>query len=268
MVPHRHQCCEESNMGFENANDALRLFFSKVSARSALGPDEEQAVLALPARPRKIDAHREFVRLGEQVSHSCLVAQGLVSRFAVMEDGRRQLISLHLPGDLVDLYSLMLPAAPSPLVALTPTTIFDIPHASLTDLASRYPALAAAFWRECVVDGGIVAQWLISLGRRDARGRLAHLLCEMAIRSARIGRMQAGRFSLPMTQEHMADALGLTSVHVNRSLKALREEGTVQVSRGEAVVLDWDALVYAAEFDPAYLHLPEWQRPLELAATA
>ncbi|WP_030539700.1 Crp/Fnr family transcriptional regulator [Sphingobium sp. DC-2] len=254
-------------MSFAPATETFQLFLNKVQVRSPLSAEEQEAVLRLPARPRQIAAHGEIVRLGEQVSHSCLVASGLVSRFSQMEDGRRQHISFHIAGDMVDLYSLMLPAAPSALVALTATTIFEIPHTALSELAFRFPALAAAFWRECVIDGNIVAQWLVSAGRRDARGRLAHLLCEMAVRSAQIGKYVDGSFPFPITQEQISDALGLTSVHVNRSIKALREEGLIQTSRGMVTIIDWEALSFAGEFDPAYLHLPPLPRTAVRAVT-
>ena len=243
-------------MGFAAASDGLGLFLGKVCARSELSAEEQEAVLALPATPRRVEAHRDIVRAGETVEQACLVADGLVARFAQMEDGQRQLVSLHLPGDMPDLHSLVLPAAPAPLVALAPTTLFHIPHSALRDLTVRYPAIAAAFWRECVVDSDIIAQWLVSVGRRDARGRLAHLLCEMAVRSHQLDRFADGAFLFPITQEQMADALGLTPVHVNRTLRALREEKLVRASRGEIVILDWEGLVFAAGFDPAYLQLP------------
>lgn len=253
-------------MSFATGSDALRLFLNKVEARSMLTNEEREAVLGLPMKPRRVQAHREIVHLGEQVEHACLVAEGFVARFAQMEDGARQNVSIHIVGDMVDLYSLMLPAVPTPLVALTSTTILQIPHSALRDLAFRYPGLAAAFWRECVVDGNIVAQWLVSVGRRDARGRLAHLLCEMAVRSHQTGKYERGRFCLPVTQEQIADALGLTSVHVNRTMQALRGEGLVQVSNREVVILDWGGLTFAAEFDPAYLHLPNLPDMSERAA--
>lgn len=244
-------------MNFATASESLKLFLGKLVARSPLSPTEREEILSLPTTPLLLPAHMEIVRLGEQTGHAVLVADGLVARFAQMEDGRRQHVALHIAGDMPDLHSLVLPAAPAPLVALTATTVFHVPHASLRALSSAYSSIAAALWRECVIDGQIMMQWLVSVGRRDARGRLAHLLCEMATRCEWIGAYRNGSFPFPITQEQIADALGLTSVHVNRSLQALRQEGFVRVSRGEVTILDWDALVFAAEFDPAYLHLPD-----------
>lgn len=235
---------------------ALSAFVQRLIVRSPLGNDEVSALLALPAHPQKVAAHRDFVRLGDDVDHACLIVDGLAARFAQLQDGSRQTISLHIPGDMADLYSLMLPKAPSTLHALTDTTIVKIPHEALRGLTAAYPAIANAFWRDCVVDGNIIAQWLVNVGRRNSRARLAHLLCEMAVRTGGADGPPAS-FPLRMTQEQLADALGLTSVHVNRTLKAMREEGLARLTRRELIIEDWHRLVQAGEFDPSYLALPE-----------
>jgi CRP-like cAMP-binding protein len=242
-------------MTFVDAAVSLRLYLRKLAAHTELTAEQERMVLALPAAPRRIAANREIVRLGERVEHACLVAEGVVSRFAQLEDGRRQLISFHIAGDLADLYSLALPAAPGSLLAVSATTIFQIPHDALRSLSADHPTVAAGLWRDCVIDGNIVAQRLINIGRRTARGRVAHLLCELALRYRAIGEYQDGRFPLAITQEAMADALGLTAVHVNRSLRVLRDDGLVQLSRSEAHIHHWEGLAEAAEFDPGYLCL-------------
>lgn len=242
-------------MSFATAADALWLFLTRVEQRSGLSAEERNAVLDLPAMPRQLQAHRDIVHLDEQVDHACLVAEGLVARFAQMNDGRRQNLSLHIAGDMVGLNAMILPAAYTPLTALTAATIFQIPHAALHDLIHRHPAIGTALWRECVVEAAIARERLVSMGRRDARSRLAHMFCEMAVRSRHIGRYNAGRFAFPVTQEQIADMLGLTPVHVNRTMQALRGEELVQFSQREAVILDWPGLAFAAEFDPVYLHL-------------
>ncbi|MCC2976587.1 Crp/Fnr family transcriptional regulator [Sphingomonas sp. PL-96] len=235
---------------------ALRLFLLRLEVRSQISASEREAVLSLSGQPQKVVAHHDFVRLGDELEDACLVVDGLVARFAQLEDGSRQIVSLHVPGDMVDLYSLMLPRAPSPLQALTNVTIIKVPHRILRELAFEHRGLSSAFWRDCVVDGAIVAQWLVNVGRRNARGRIAHLLCEMAVRYAQIGALANGSFPLAITQDQLGEALGLTSVHVNRSIKTLREEGLIQMIRGSATILDWAGLTSVAEFDPGYLHLP------------
>ena len=235
---------------------ALKLFVRRLEARSQLSAMECEAVLALGGTPQKVAAHCDFVRLGDELQESCLIVDGLVARFAQLEDGSRQIISLHVPGDMVDLYSLMLPKAPSPLQALTNATIIKVPHSALRRLAFEHQGLSAAFWRDCVIDGAIVAQWLVNIGRRNARGRIAHLLCEMTVRYAQIGALANRSFPFSITQEQLADALGLTSVHVNRSITTLRDDGLIGMTRAGVTILDWPGLVSAAEFDPAYLLLP------------
>ncbi|QNE32499.1 Crp/Fnr family transcriptional regulator [Sphingomonas sp. NBWT7] len=242
-------------MSFLKGPDPLKLFLAKVEGRSKLNDEECDGILGLPVTPRQVQPHREIVRLGDTADHACIVANGIVARFAQVLNGARQIVSMHVAGDMVDLHSLMLPAAPAPLVALTSTTILQIPHAALRDLVARFPGVGAALWRECVIDGNIVAHWLVNVGRRDARARLAHLICELAVRSNQIGNFIEGRFPMPITQDQIADALGLTSVHVNRMMQSLRGEGLLESSGRETTVLDWQGLVRVGEFDPHYLHL-------------
>jgi len=230
------------------------LFLDRLLAHSELDETEQAAVAGLPAVRMDVAAHRDVVRLGERVDHACLVEAGLVGRFGQTETGARQFVSVHTPGEMVDLHSLMVPEANAAVNALTGSTVLRVPHSSLRDVGLRYPAIAAALWRDCVMQGAIVAQWLVNVGRRDARSRLAHLLCEMAHRSQR-GDAPAMTYAFPMTQEQLGDALGLTAVHVNRTLMGLRDDGLVEISRGSVKILDWRTLVAAAEFDPGYLQV-------------
>jgi CRP-like cAMP-binding protein len=245
---------------------ALQLFLSRLEARSPLTAGERDAVMALPGHPHRVAAHRDVVRVGEDVQHVCLVAEGLVARYAQLEDGSRQLVSLHVPGDVVGLDAMMLSQASSPLHALTGSTIIKLPHEALHRAVAQQPGLATALWRDCVADGSIVARWLVNVGRKNARSRIAHLLCEMAVRYERIGHVRHGTFVLPVTQEHIADAVGMTPVHVNRSIKTLREDGLILWARSEVTMLDWSALAMVAEFDADYLHLRDPREPVGSSA--
>lgn len=255
-------------MLFATAAAALRLFLRKLEARGALAPDAREAVLALPAMPRRIEAHREIFRLDQPAEQVCLLAEGFAASQTQLSDGRRQLTAFHIPGDMMDLASLTLGAAPSQMVALAPCTLFQISHAALREAARRHPTLEAALGRESVISGLIAAEWLVNVGRRNAQGRIGHLLCEMATRFHQIGKLNVGNFPFPVTQEQLADALGLTSVHVNRSLKVLRGEGLIRITRSDATILDWRALAHLAEFEPRYLHLPPVPDMRERAAVA
>ena len=236
---------------------AIDLFLERLLSHSELDAAERDAVARLPATRAEVAAHRDVVRLGEVVDHACLLENGLLGRYGQTETGSRQFVSVHLPGDMADLHSLMVPQASVALTALTASTVLRVPHRALREVGLRYPAIAAAFWRDCVIHAAIVSQWLVNVGRRDARSRLAHLLCEMAVRSGHMRPAPALRYSLPMTQDQLGDALGLTSVHVNRTMSALRDDGLIAGSRGVIEILDWPALAAAAEFDAGYLSLDE-----------
>jgi CRP-like cAMP-binding protein len=137
---------------------------------------------------------------------------------------------------------------------LSRATLLFIPHAALRRLVLD-PSLAMAFWRDTVTDGSVLAKWAANLGRKQAIPRLAHLFCEMGMRMEQVGLGTRNDYTLPLTQSQMADAVGLTAVHLNRTLKSLREEG-VTFNRGHVRIASWSSLAALAEFDPAYLLLP------------
>jgi CRP-like cAMP-binding protein len=193
--------------------------------------------------------------LGQYVDHCMLVVDGLVGRFDQLPDGRREITALHVPGDIADLPSLVNPKAGWALQALTTTTILRLPHKEMRRLASEDAGITEALWRDCVVDASIFSQWVVNVGRRDARARMAHLWCEMAIRAENAGIGSRASFKLDVTQADLADILALTAVHVNRTLQALRATGIVTVNARTVQIHDWNALVEVGEFDPAYLLL-------------
>ena len=235
----------------------LQPFLDKLVSRSKLGPAERQAILDLPSSPQQIQTNRDFVHLGERVHHACFVVAGLVGRFGQNRNGNRQITAVHIPNDMVNLHSVVASEACSALQALSVTTILRVPHEALRTAARRYPAIAEAFWRECVVDAAVLAEWIVNVGRRDAKSRLAHLLCEIACRVNGPGRNRPSEVMFPATQNHIADMTGLTPVHVNRSLRALRDDNVVEVHGGRIHILDWDRLVDIGDFDDAYLRLAD-----------
>ena len=233
----------------------LSKFLDRLMQRSDLGEEEQDAILSLPGQFRDVKQNRDFVALRQAVQHASLVVDGVVGRFEETGKGARQVSAVHLPGDMADLYSLVQPLAPSSLQAFSAATIFRIPHSALKEAASRLPALAEAFWRDCVADAAILSQWVLNLGCKDARARIAHLLCEIASRL----RVRAGRnsFSFPfaVTQFQIADAVGLTPVHANRVIRGLRLDGVADVGRSAVRVMDWEGMVAAGEFDSGYLQI-------------
>ncbi|MFD1949169.1 Crp/Fnr family transcriptional regulator [Sphingomonas arantia] len=234
---------------------ALRLFVKRLASRSCLTNDEVSGLLELGGHLKRYAAHTDFVRVGDLIDHSCLIVDGLVGRFGQNGDGLRQISGLYITGDMADLPSVVSPRAGWGIGALTTTTILQIPHADVRRLAGRHPGVAEALWRDCVVDGSIFSEWVVNVGRRNALSRIAHLFCEMAIRCEQAGIGSRTSFPLPITQWDLGDATGLTSVHVNRTLKELRTASVADLRSGVVTVYDWDKLVSVGDFDPAFLLL-------------
>jgi CRP-like cAMP-binding protein len=156
---------------------------------------------------------------------------------------------------MADLPSVVHPKSAWGLAALTKTSILRIPHVELRRLAARHSGIAEAFWRDCVADGSIFSEWVVNVGRRDALTRVAHLLCEMAIRRERAKQGDRSSYPLPLTQADLGDATGLTSVHINRTLRELRERSLATFHHGMVTIQDWDGLVAVGDFDDAFMLL-------------
>jgi CRP-like cAMP-binding protein len=231
----------------------LQRFLDRLTSRSVLSDEEQQAILKLPTHAVQVQTNRDFVHLGEKVDHSCLIVEGVVGRFGQNSDGGRQITALHIAGDMADLHSVVRPRGASALQALSTATILKVPHGALRAVAARYPAVAEAFWRDCMVDAAILSQWVVNVGRRDARTRLAHLICETAVRQKVDLRSEPILVDFQLTQTHLADATGLTAVHVNRTLKTLRDDKIMFVSGRTLHILNWKELTRVGEFNAAYL---------------
>jgi CRP-like cAMP-binding protein len=233
----------------------LQLFVKRLESRSELTRNEVDALLGLKGQIKKVAAHVDMVRLGEPVDHACMVVDGLVGRFGQNTNGSRQITCLYIPGDMADLPSVVSPKSAWGLSALAPTTILRVPHADLRRLAAAHPGIAEAFWRDCVADGSIFSEWVVNVGRREAISRIAHVLCEMGVRSERAGQGSRNSYPLPITQPDLADATGLTGVHVNRMLKELRTMSVAELRSGTVTVHDWAQLTEVGDFDAGFMLL-------------
>jgi len=234
--------------------DALGLFVDRLLLRTPLSAAQLAVMTSLPGRISKVPACHDIILPGQHTDQSCLVASGLVARFDTMADGRRQIVAFYLPGEMCDLHSVPVPTSGWGLEALSGSTLVFVSHAALREAASD-PAIALAFWRDTVTDGSLLAKWAANLGRKQAMPRLAHLFCEMGVRMEARGLGMKTEYELPVTQAQLADAVGLTSVHLNRTLKALRHEGVTFAGR-KVTIADWPGLTQLAEFDPVYLLVP------------
>ncbi len=184
-----------------------------------------------------------------------VLMDGFAFRQKFTGDGARQIIALCIPGDAVDLQNMFLNIADHGVQMLTSGTVADLRRSDLQDLVMARPAIGAAIIKSTLVEASIVREWVVNVGRRDARERIAHLLCEFAVR-LEMRDLSSGGFELPMTQEQLADATGLTPVHVNRVLKGLEADGLITRQRRHIQFPDWRALQQAGDFSRQYLHLP------------
>ncbi len=235
-------------------HEALALWLRRLEMRSPLTNFDRETVLSLPGQLRRYASSRDLVRLGERTQHSCLVVDGIVARFGQTAEGHRQLTAFYIPGDMADLHSAVLPVVTAPLQSMVSATIYQVPHDVIRRAGERSATLARAFWRDCVADAQIASEWLLNVGRRGALARVAHLLCELSCRYQVVG-LTRHEFPLHLTQTHIGEALGLTGVHVNRMMRALRTQGLVQTDANTLRILDWKGLAAQGDFDPAYLHL-------------
>jgi CRP-like cAMP-binding protein len=235
---------------------SLQPLVDKLSYRAELDAADRAAILALPCTVKKVERHQFIVRERELATHSCVMLSGYSIRSKLTATGRRQIVAIQMKGEIVDLQNSVLKVADHSVEMLTAGKIAMIPREAIVQLTLNRPGVAHAMWIDTLVDGSIFREWIMNVGRRDAKTRLAHLLCEFALRLKIAGLGEDTNYELPMTQEQLADTTGMTPVHVNRSIKALEKEGVIQRSHPRSVHIgDWRRLAEAGDFDTAYLHL-------------
>jgi len=235
----------------------LHKMLARFEQRAVLDEEDRQALLSLPYRLIKAEAGRYLVREGATTDQSMALVSGLAYRHKFTAEGARQIVSIHIPGDFVDLEGALLNVSDHNVQALTRCVIAAIPSSALRALVDNHPRTARALWVDTLIDGSIFREWVMNVGRRDARERLAHLFCEFARRLEVAGMGSTTGYELPMTQDQLADATGLTAVHVNRTLKALELEGLIQRQRRFVFIPDWESLREVAGFNELYLHLDQ-----------
>ncbi|CAN5206548.1 Crp/Fnr family transcriptional regulator [soil metagenome] len=195
--------------------------------------------------------------IGESVSFVGALLVGHLCRQLTLNNGSRQLLSLPMAGDTVQMQSGLLNTMDHSVTALTPCTLAIASKAAIEAMSEEFPRLADILCRNVAIEASVTRQWVLSMGRRDAYGRLSHLFCEMFSRMSDAGLTTGASYAMPLTQAELSDATGMSVVHVNRTLMQLRDRGLIRLGRGRLTVCDWDGLVSAGAFDPAYLHLHE-----------
>jgi len=238
-----------------NSDHPLDLMVRKLGLWSELDAADTEEIRCLPYQLRHLDAGQYLVWDGDRPQNCALLLSGFAYRHKHAGNGGRQIVSIHMKGDLIDLQNSLLGVADHNVQMLAAGEVALIPIVAIRELAASNPTIGMAMWYETLVEGSIFREWVLNIGRRDARTRIAHLLCEFALRMevAELGKQTS--YELPITQEQLADAVALTPVHVNRTLMKLEQEGLITRTKRIISIVDWKELVKVADFQPRYLHL-------------
>jgi CRP-like cAMP-binding protein len=220
-----------------------------------LSKDDRAAIESLPVRTKMVGERRDVIREGVVPTECCIVVGGMLCRYKMLSNGRRQILSFHFPGDMPDLQSLHLKTMDHSVATITESRLAFVPHDVVRRLIRTRPGVADALMQHLLVDAAIYREWIANVGRRTALERVAHLLCECFVRMSELGIVKQSTFELPLTQAEIGDATGLSNVHVNRTLKELRRLGLIATNGKVHAILDWEMLRDAAGYDSAYLHL-------------
>ena len=229
-------------------------FIDKIRSYVPLTPDDVDLLTAACGNVRNVPARHDLIREGDKPGAVFVMLEGWACRYKILPEGGRQIVAFLIPGDFCDMHVAVLDEMDHSIATLTPARIALIPQADIEALIDTRPSITKAFWRTQLVDEGVLRAWIVSMGRRDALQRVAHLLCELYVRLRVIGHAKDGQCQIPLTQIVLADALGLTPVHVNRVLRRLREANAISTEGGKMVIANADQLANIAGFDDNYLH--------------
>ena len=240
------------------STELLEPMVRKLEYRQKLDADDRAALLALPHKVKLLEQHDYIVRQGDRAEFSCVLLAGFCVRQKIVGNGYRQIVAIQMKGEMVDLQNSLLGIADHSVQMLTAGKIAMIPREEIVRIAFERPTVGKAMWIDTLVDGSIFREWTTNVGRRDARTRIAHLLCEFSLRLKLAGLGKQSDYELPMTQEQLADATGLTPVHVNRTIKSLEADGLIDRTSARSIFIgDWRKLAEVGDFQSGYLHLRE-----------
>lgn len=233
----------------------LSAHLRKLRLRTSISVDEQRALETLVSDVRNFRADQVIIRAGETLNSGLMLLDGWTARTRHLASGKRQITELHIAGDFVDLHAFTLKHLDHDLRTFTPCRVAVVPHQRLERMFENHPRLARIYWFLTNIDAAIHREWLLSLGQRSALSHMAHLFCEMCTRLDVIGLVDDGEFDFPLTQGEVAECLGLTTVHANRTVQELRRRGLIELANRRVRILDRRKLEALAEFEPRYLYL-------------
>lgn len=229
-------------------------FVQKLSGLAELTADDESALEFATAHPRRYAARQDMIREGDEPGPMFVMLEGWACRYKILPSGTRQIMAFLMPGDACDLHIKLLAEMDHGIQAITTAMVATVSRSEMQTMMHDHPNVASAMYSAQLVDEGIMRAWIVSMGRRSSTERVAHLICELYLRARNIGLTGDGEFALPLSQLVLADALGMTAVHINRVFKELRLSGAMALKRGSVTLLDPVKLIQIAGFDENYLH--------------
>jgi CRP-like cAMP-binding protein len=251
---HSIHCAKHRKQVAMSRNEtALMPLVGKLQRLASLTPSDIEAIIALPHEVRTVENGRHIVRQGSKTERCSLLLSGWASRQRITLHGSRQILSIHIKGDFVDLQSALLGTAQDDVQALSTVELALVPRQAIVDLAFAHPAIGKLLWTDTLIDASIAREWVVNVGRRDARTRILHLMCELYERQRSAGLAPENGFELPLSQEQLGDATGLTAVHVNRTLMSLGRDGLFGREKRLVRITDLTTMKAQADFDDAYL---------------
>lgn len=238
----------------------IEKFLLKLRARDDVSAEEESILRSMVSDVKEVDPDVTVAHADADLSVSNILLDGLMCRYKDLCNGERQITELHVPGDFVDLHSFPLKRLDHNIMTLVPCTIAVVPHDRLQTITETQPHLTRLLWFLTTLDAAIHREWELSLGRRTSMARIAHVLCELYARLGVVGMTRGNSYRLPLTQLDLAECLGLTAIHVNRTLRELRMDRVVTFRNKTVVIEDFAALARIAEYTPNYLYLEKRPR--------
>ena len=237
-----------------NHANVLSTITDKLQSLGMLDQSDRDALGSLVFTVNTAPANHDLVKQGEVPTNLQVLLDGYACRYKITAEGARQIVSFHVPGDILDAQQLLLGCADHFVQTITSVTIGAVPLAEFRRIMKLRPNVAEALWRDTLIDASIYREWVLNVGKRDMTSRIAHMLCEFAFRRENAGLGPPGRCELPINQHQIADATGLSAVHVNRVLHELARNGLIAPDKPEVTIVDWPQLCRIGDFDPIYLH--------------
>lgn len=235
--------------------DVMNSLILNLGSRDVISQHEREVLRSIIVREREFITGEDIVGQGSRPTFSTLLLDGFAARYKMLENGNRQITALHIAGDFVDLHAFGLKTMDHGILALTPCHVAFADHSDLKRLTETEPHLTRMLWLSTLIDGAIHREWIVAMGRKSKISHLAHIVCELFLRLKVVQKAGEDSFHFPLSQAELADVMGVSLVHLNKTLQKLRREKVLTWINRTITIVDWTRMQELAEFDRTYLNL-------------